>query len=315
MNLSNETLSITKAYKLGIQQLKEAQIEAPAREAGALLCFAAKIDYSKIFSHGEDELPREVRLNYFDLLEKRCKHVPFQHLLEHQEFMSLDFYVNSDVLVPREDTEILVELVLAHIENYKNSLHYMEIENDLLPNSYITLSILDIGTGSGCISISLAHYANNVKVFAVDISKKALEVASKNAIQNNVSDKFSFINLDVLSEGFETALQKFSLKAFPFDIIVSNPPYIPSKDIPTLQPEVAIHEPIGALDGGADGLDFYRCIIEKSDKLLKTGGLLAFEVGIGQAKDISILMSDSYENISIQKDLSEIDRVVFGFKR
>jgi release factor glutamine methyltransferase len=317
-------VTISQAYKLGIDTLKNFEIEAPAREAGALLCFAAKLDYTAIFAHGDNILPNEIFDYYKKILDKRCNRIPFQYITGHQEFMSLDFIVNEHVLVPRADTEVLVETVLNYVKA-SNSIIANNSENDStetlveytdknlknlknLKNSK-TFSILDIGTGSGCIAVSIAYYVNNVKVTALDISKHALETATKNADINKVSSKIQFINYDILSDKNEFFLPKN------FDIIVSNPPYIPSNDVACLQPEVSKYEPLSALDGGFDGLIFYKEIIAKSNTLLKRNGLIAFEIGAGQEVDVIKLMSFTFYSINTYKDISGHIRVVTGLKK
>ncbi len=207
---------------------------------------------------------------------------PVQYIVGKCEFMSLDFEVNPSTLIPRADTEILVETVIDLCKN--------------IPNP----SIFEVGTGSGCIAVSLAHYINGAKVATADISPKALETAKRNAAKNGVN--VEFIQKDILS-GFP------EFNAYP-DIIVSNPPYIPSADILALDKKVKDFEPTSALDGGTDGLDFYRFIAQNAP--IKPGGYLALEVGIGQSSDVAELMATRFENIQIINDLAGIERVVVG---
>lgn len=285
-------MNLNEAYKLGIEKLKASDIEAPAREAGAFLCNILEIDFSAIFTHSEIILEESKEQQFIEMLEKRCNKMPFQYIIGSQEFMSLHFKVNKNTLIPRADTEILVETILKKEEYFDTTT---------------PISILDIGTGSGCIAISLAHYLKNAYITAIDISNEAINVASENAQINKVSKLIHFVQLDILSD---FPLDTLNL---PFDMIVSNPPYIPAKDIKTLQPEVALHEPINALDGGSDGLDFYRMITQKSNKLLKPKGILAFEVGINQSHDVRNIMSKIYSDIKIIPDLAGIPRVVVGY--
>ena len=203
--------------------------------------------------------------------------------------MGLDFYVQEGVLIPRPDTEPLVEEIIELCKSKEN------------------LSILDIGTGSGAITISLAKYLKTSKVKSFDISDIALEIGKKNAISNEVDDRVEFIKSDLFS-----SIENKNIK---FDVIVSNPPYIPKKDIETLHTQVKDYEPYTALEGGEDGLDFYRSITEQSRMYLKENGILAYEVGHDQAEDVSeIMKKNGYTKIYTKKDLQGIDRVVIGYK-
>lgn len=279
-----------EAYRTGIQILKNAGIEAPANDAGVLLCHAAKCDRTYLYAHGDASLGQGVELLYHELLEKRVNGWPLQYLTGVQEFMSLQFQVGPGVLIPRQDTELLVETVL-----------------DYCKRSGQNLNILDMCTGSGCIAVSIAYHYPGCLVTAADVMPDALDIASGNAERNGVSHRISFIESNLFSNIPKTE----------FDVIVSNPPYIRSGDIPALQTEVRDHEPIKALDGGSDGLCFYRSIIDTSPMYLKIGGLLAFEVGYDQASEVAALMAGSgrYHDIRIHKDLAGIDRVVSGSHR
>ena len=224
---------------------------------------------------------------YLELIGKRAMHIPLQHLTGHQEFMGLDFRVSEDVLVPRQDTEVLVEEVLKYM---RSGMH-----------------VLDMCTGSGCILLSalkLAVDVNNcrdLKGTGADLSEKALWIAEENREHLGLIGNVALVQSDLFENISGT-----------FDIIVSNPPYIASKVIPTLSEEVKDHEPMMALDGGTDGLDFYRIIIEKSPSYLTMGGMLFFEIGYDQGKSVSRLMEKDFGNIHVIKDLAGLDRVVYG---
>jgi len=280
------------ALKKGIEILKLANIDAPAVEAGVILCHILECDRVYIYAHGNRILNDEEQREFFSLIKMRAKGVPAQYITGHQEFMSLDFIVRPGVLIPRQDTEVLVEFVIKFTKSFAS-------HNE-------PIKILDIGTGSGCIAISLAHYINNSFVTGLDISEEALEIAELNALRLGVADRVAFEKCDVLSE---LKGQRFKHQ---YDIIVSNPPYIPEGDIAGLQREVKDYEPVIALNGGKDGLDFYRSIVSSALNCLKAHGLLAFEVGIGQAQTVKQLMGDDFYNIRIIKDLSKIERVVAG---
>ena len=214
-------------------------------------------------------------------IEKRCTRLPLQYITGSQEFMGLDFFVNENVLIPRQDTETLVLEVLNRIN--KDS------------------DILDMCTGSGCIILSICKLSKyNIRATGVDISNKALEVAKKNA--DNLGIEINYIESNLFD--------KIDGK---YDIIVSNPPYIRTEEIEKLMPEVKEFEPLGALDGQEDGLFFYREIIEKSDEYLKAGGYLFFEIGYDQGLDVYKMMENKgFSELNIVKDLAGLDRVIWG---
>ena len=233
---------------------------------------------------GEKTVEKKTEKTFLKSLKHLKMGEPVQYIVGKCEFMSLDFNVNKSTLIPRCDTEILVEEVIRLYKDKED------------------IKILEVGTGSGCIAISLAKYLPKATVVSIDISKKALKTAKKNALRNSVGDRVKFIKCDI-KNGFPKGCGDY-------DVVVSNPPYIPSEDIEGLEKKVKNFEPISALDGGGDGLDFYRIISKTAP--LKEGGLLAFEVGFGQARDVSSLMDERFKNINIIKDLSGIDRVVTG---
>jgi len=214
-------------------------------------------------------------------VELRLKHIPLAYIFGKTNFYGYDFMVNESVLIPRLDTEILIE----------------KIKEDILSKNK-KVSVLDIGTGSGAIAIVLKK-ETDASVSAVDVSCEALEVAKKNAENLGAEIDFALSNL------FENVNQKF-------DFVVSNPPYIESNVCLTLEPEVALNEPILALDGGKDGLDFYREIVEQAPNYLNVGGKLYFEIGYNQAEAVSNLMKDNFKNIKVYKDYGGNDRVVAG---
>ena len=224
------------------------------------------------------ELTTEQYDEFIKYINDRINGRPVAYIVGNREFMGLDFFVKEGVLIPRPDTETLVEEII-----------------ELCKNKSEQINILDIGTGSGAITVSLAKYIENSKVGKI------------NAINNEVDNKIEFVKSDVFSAIKDTEKQ--------FDVIVSNPPYIPKKDIETLHTQVKDYEPYNALEGGEDGLDFYRQITKESIDYLKQGGILAYEVGHDQAEDVSeIMKSYGYTKIYKKKDIQGIDRVVIGFK-
>lgn len=267
-------------YRMGAEKLKGAGIEEAALDARLLLEAVCGTDRTHLLSHGNEHVTEEQYNCYVNYIKDRSLHIPLQHILGYQEFMGLSFVVTPDVLIPRQDTETLVEEVMR---NLHDGMH-----------------ILDMCTGSGCILLSLLKYSNDCVGTGVDFSEKALLVAKKNADALGLRAEF------VQSDLFEKVTGKF-------DIIVSNPPYIPSKVIPTLMEEVRNHDPLIALDGREDGLYFYREIIRHAGEYLYPGSMLFFEIGADQAADVCRYMNEAgYKEVTVCRDLSGMDRVVSG---
>ena len=263
--------------------------DSPRLDAEVLLAFARKCERIRLYTNYEDEVTEQERGLMRELVQRRAKLEPVAYLVGNREFFGLDFYVDSHVLVPRPDTETLVmELVEAAQQ---------------LPAP----SILDLCTGSGCIAIAAAANCANASFLATDISEPALEIAQKNAESNALSERIEFLLSDCFSnitEGTE------------FDIIVSNPPYIPDAEIETLDADVKQHEPRLALAGGADGLDFYRKIIDEAPQYLKDGGILMLEFSPEQEASLKGLIEGSgqYENVRVKADLAGRARVMISQK-
>ncbi len=267
----------------GEDKLSEAKIEEAQLDARLLLEWVCGTDRNTLLAHPDREISDEEAQRYEAGIASRMQHVPLQQILGTQEFMGLVFQVNDKVLIPRQDTEILVEEVLRDLHD--------------------GMRILDIGTGSGCILISLLQYSNDCCGVGVDISAEALEVADKNA--QTILDRGQEITFRQgnLLEGLQEK----------FDIIVSNPPYIRTAVIDTLMPEVKDHEPLSALDGKEDGLYFYREILKSCGKNLNRGGSLYFEIGYDQADEVRQLMEEAgFIGVEVVKDYAGLDRVVYG---
>lgn len=259
------------------ERLKEAEIADADIDAWYLLELVIGMSRASYFLEKYNRPSDEEIRKYEELLEKRISHIPLQHITGRQEFMGLDFMVSEDVLCPRQDTETLVESVLEYTSGRK---------------------VLDVCTGSGCIAVALMKLGNASCCDAVDLSEAALDIAKQNAEFNDVSINF------IKSDMFEKIDGKY-------DIIVSNPPYIRPDVIETLMPEVREHEPLMALDGGSDGLDFYRIIAAQSKEHLEENGILAVEIGYDQWEDVSELFrQNGFRDIVRIKDLSQNDRVV-----
>lgn len=258
-----------------------------------IICKLLDVDKSYIYTYGEKEIADDVSLKFLELMEKRHSGYPIQYILGEREFMGLDFYLEEGVLVPRPDTEILVEYIIDYIKK-----HHKE-DN---------INVLDIGIGSGAISLSIASYLKNTKVFGIDISDTAIKVANIN------KEKFKLSNVNFYKGDLFKALEGLNME-YKFDIIVSNPPYIKSEEITSLDIQVKDHEPMLALDGGLDGLDFYRRITEGSLEYLKDNSLLIYEIGYEQSKEVEdIVRLWGFKDISTLKDLQGHDRVVLGIK-
>lgn len=274
-------MQYAKLYQIGKEQLQKAGITDAELDARLLLEFICHTDRNALYAHGDQEIEDEKMQDFLQLIEKRAVHIPLQHLTGEQNFMGLDFLVNEHVLIPRQDTEILVE----------------EIMRDL----HDGIRILDMCTGSGCILLSLLHYSNDCSGVGVDVSEDALVVARQNA--DRLAEKQAVFIQSDLFEKVEGS----------FDLIVSNPPYIRSQEIAGLMPEVREHESHLALDGKDDGLHFYREIIKGAMPHLKRGGQLFFEIGYDQGEAVqALLAANGYTEIAVVKDYAGLDRVVYG---
>lgn len=276
-------MTISETIKKGIFELKNENIESPNLKARLLMQFILNKPRQYVIVNDNEEIDKKNEDSYFQAIRKIIQGVPIEHITHQKEFMKLNFYVDENVLIPRQDTEILVEEVIK-ISKRTNSK-----------------KILDLCTGSGAIAVSLAKYLNGSEITALDISNAALKIAKKNAISNEVENQITFISSDVFN----------NLGNEKFDIIVSNPPYIRKDVIKKLNKEVQ-KEPHIALDGGEDGLDFYRKIIKESYQYLKYGGYLCFEIGFDQKIDVIELIEkeEKFQNTYSKKDLCDNDRII-----
>ena len=272
-------MTLKTLLEQGAKQLRDGQIADADIDAMYLLEHVFSIKRMDFLMNPKREVSEEEKERYLQEISRRASHVPLQHIIGSQEFMGFDFIVNEHVLIPRQDTEVLVEEV-AKIANGKQ--------------------VLDVCTGSGCIILSLCKMCQLTKAVGLDLSTEALQVARENGKRLECDVTF-----------FESDL--FDKVTGKYDIIVSNPPYIETKVIEGLMEEVREHEPYMALDGGADGLDFYRSIVEKSVEYLNDGGYLCFEIGYNQGEAVvSLMEKKGFTNCRIVKDLAGLDRVVMG---
>lgn len=274
-------MTIKQAITKGMIMLKSNNVESPKLKARLLLQYILDKPRQYIIVYDNKEIDKQQQWQYFVNIEKLTKGIPLQHITHRQEFMKMDFFVDENVLIPRPDTEILVEEVIKIAQKYNSP------------------RILDLCTGSGAIAISLKKFVPNADITAVDISEKALEIAQKNA--EKLEAKINFVKSDLFDK----------LDNKKFDIIVSNPPYIRKDEIKKLSEEVQ-KEPKIALDGGEDGLDFYRIIAEQAINYLKTGSFLCFEIGYNQKNDVIKIIEDeqNYKNTYCKKDLYGNDRII-----
>ena len=278
-------MTYRECYEQGCRTLQAAGIEEAALDARLLLEAVGGTDRNDLLVHGEQPVAPEAEEKYLNWIRQRAEHIPLQQLTGEQGFMGLTFSVNEHVLIPRQDTEILVEEVLKELHD--------------------GMRVLDMCTGSGCILLSLLHYSNDCEGLGVDLSAEALEVAGRNVLKVLTPEKAEHAHF-LQSDLFEKVEGKF-------EIIVSNPPYIASAEVEKLMPEVRDHEPRMALDGTEDGLYFYRRIIEEAGKHLVSSGMLFFEIGYDQGQAVSELMrTEGYCDVQVVQDYAGLDRVVFG---
>lgn len=276
-------MTIKELLNQGVIMLKNENIDGPKVKARVLLQYVLKKPREYLIIYDRNEVTPVQRENYIKVIRRLLEGEPLQYIIGRQEFMKLNFLVNKDVLIPRQDTEILVEEVINIAEKIPNPV------------------ILDLCTGSGAIAVSLAKYIKNSKIYASDISKNALRVARENAKLNGVLNNIEFIESNLFDK----------IKDLKFDIIVSNPPYIRTDEIKTLNIDVR-NEPKLALDGGRDGLDFYKKITENAFQYLNRQGYLCFEIGYDQKIDVLNIIKKQgrYVETYSKKDLCQNDRVI-----
>lgn len=279
----------------GIRILDAAAIEEARLDAWLLLEYTADITRTWYFVHMDEILDEEKEARYLDLCVQRAKHIPLQHLTGQAYFMGYEFMVDERVLIPRQDTEVLVEEAISHMKDVRNP------------------RILDMCTGSGCILLSLLKEFTDATGTGVDISEDALAVAGKNRESLGLSDRAELIQSDLFSG---TYFEKNSGNEHrEYDMLISNPPYIRTAEIEELMDEVRLHDPRLALDGRDDGLYFYEEITAQAGECLKPGGWLMYEIGCDQGSDVAeIMKKNGFTEIEIRKDLAGLDRVVIGRK-
>lgn len=285
--IEDKDKTIEELINTGTSTLKENHIDTARLDAELLLGSVIEKNRVYLITHKEESVSKENTIKYFDLINKRKNKMPVKYILRQCEFMGIDFYIEEGVLIPRGDTEILVEEVLKNIKQDEEK------------------EICDLCCGSGAIGISLAHLRQNIKVDLIDYYPIPEKVTLLNIKKSNLEDRASFIKSNLLEKVIEDKKK--------YDILVSNPPYIEAKEIENLMDDVKKYEPHTALDGGSDGLDFYKKIIDQSQMVLRKDGILAFEIGYNQGEAVKSLMEEhDFKNVKIVKDFASLDRVVIG---
>jgi release factor glutamine methyltransferase len=281
-------MNVDEALKDAAQRLEIAGLEQPRREAASLLTFTLGKPQAFLIAHSEYVLSDDEERSFGFILARREAREPFQYITGKQEFWGLEFEVAPGVLIPRPETEVLVEAAIEHLRRIRSP------------------GFVEVGAGSGCISVSLLHSVPDATAIATDISATALEIAGRNAARHQVAQRLELLRGNLL--GRTTAAVT--------TLVVSNPPYIPQKDIAGLQPEVRDYEPTEALVGGIDGLDFIRQLVRESSHILPPGGVLMMEIGAGQAAAVAALFdSDEWGSPEFREDLQAIPRVVIAARK
>lgn len=281
-------MNVKEVLASSVEYFKKHNIENPRLDAEVLMAYVLDKERIQLYVDFDLPLQKEELDRYRELVYRRAHHIPVAYLTGIKEFMSLEFEVDRNVLIPRPETEQLVESIIE----------YCQENNKTVPN------IVDIGTGSGVIAISLAHYIDEARVLGIDISDTALEIAGRNVKKHGLADRVKLVQGNILEPLIKIGKDNV-------DIVVSNPPYIDDEEYQALSQEVK-KEPRIALAGGSDGLEFYRKLIPQVEKVLKNGGLLAVEIGYNQADDIRNLFSSSWHNIIVKKDYNGCDRMIFA---
>jgi len=280
-------MKIGELLNIGTKILLEAGIDTARLDSQLLLGKVIKKDKLYLMINNTEDVNNKDEEEFFNLIDKRKEKMPVKYILGECDFMGLDFFVEKGILIPRSDTEVLVEKILSMID-----------ENE-------ELKVCDLCSGSGAIGIALAYYRKNIKVDSIDYYDIPEKITRKNIARHKLQDRVNFIKSDLLNEVIDTGIK--------YDVLVSNPPYIKTEEIETLMSDVKNYEPHTALDGGDDGLIFYRKIVKQSSMVLRKNSILAFEIGFDQGQSVKKLMEDNgYTKVEVIKDLAGLDRVVIG---
>lgn len=285
--------TIKETIAEGIKRLKKREYNNPFLEAYMILEYLLNKEKLFLITHENEKVDEETYKKYIELIEKRNTGYPVQYIVHNQEFMGINFYLEEEVLIPRPDTEVLVENAIKIAKS------------DYFP--YKNIKALDIGTGSGAIAISFGYYCREADVLGIDINPKAVEVARRN-VKSNKLDNVKITKGDMFMEKFDFPNEKY-------DIIMSNPPYIKSEDIEKLQLEVSTYEPKNALDGGVSGLKFHSQILRIVPNYLNDKSVLIIEIGWDQAEEVVKTMRKikGFKKVEVKKDIAKKDRIVIGY--
>jgi len=270
---------------------KKNDIDSPRLDAEVLLAELLGMERIKLYVNFDYPLKDKEISKYREMIKKRAQHIPVAYIIGHKEFMSLDFDVNQNVLLPRPETEILVEYLIDYFQ-----------EKDM-----DSINIVEVGTGSGAIMVSLGHYLDNARILGVEIEEGAIEVTRQNIDKFNLEDRLKVTKGDLLNPLIKREISNV-------DLLVSNPPYISEEDMDKLPPEVK-QEPDKALYGGREGLDIYKDLIPQARKVLKDNGMIALEIGYNQAEAVSnILKENNFKDLELRKDYADKDRFIIAYK-
>jgi release factor glutamine methyltransferase len=303
-NVNEQVIDIRRALKEGMATLRASRVPSHTLAAELLLMHALTRDRTWMYTHAEALLESAEAEKYYALIARRAAGEPTQYLTGKQEFWGLEFEVTPAVLIPRPETEHVMEAALAGLGPRGLKIHM----DTGLPRE--KLLVADVGTGSGCLAVSLAYELPHADVFATDISAPALEVARRNATRHAVADRINFVQADLLAPFLRPSLTT-SPSPLPFDLIVSNPPYVASNEADQLQREVRDHEPREALFGGPTGVEIYARLIEQAGTLLRSGGILVLELGYNSAEHVRTILAAGkcWTNVTFTNDLAGIPRV------
>jgi release factor glutamine methyltransferase len=308
MNLVSQEKSVRALLKFGITQLRDAHVPSFTLAAELLLLHTLGRERTWLYAHPEEQIAASDAGRYFDLIARRAAGEPTQYLTGKQEFWGLKFEVTPDVLIPRPETEHVIEVALDCLA-----------VRELRAGRRQTLSgeglvIADVGTGSGCIAVALAKALPGARILATDISPEALEVARRNAARHGSSDRIHFVECNLMDDVDQAAVHQSLITSHPsplFDLIVSNPPYVGRREAPTLPREVRDHEPEVALYGGEEGYELYAALIAQAAQRLKPGGILVLELGHTSLPAVQPLLdAKTWANVGVTNDLAGIPRVI-----
>jgi release factor glutamine methyltransferase len=300
-------MNVRAALQQGVGELERGAVPSHRLAAELLLQHALGRDRTFLYSHPEDEMGTAEAEHFQKLVARRAAGTPTQYLTGKQEFWGIEFHVGPGVLIPRPETEHVVEVALRRLkpkctsEKSDQTLRRERLER--------TLRIVDVGTGSGCLAVALAHEVPAARVWATDISRTALTFAWRNSVRYDLEARIEFLEASLLTPFL---LGGEAENAVPFDLIVSNPPYVANGDLAGLAREVREHEPEEALVAGPTGLEIHRLLVRQAEKVLTPSGVLVLEVGAGQATSVRALFGEGWGDISVTNDLAGIPRVVSG---